>query len=187
MPFIRTFIALPAPASVQQSIVETQSKLQDAQVQVKWDTAEQFHITLKFLGDVETTTIEPLAQALQRSLEQFHQFEVTYQGVGAFPEIVHPKIVWIGIQSNPILSSMQQAVEHVCFELGFPKETRAFHPHVTLGRVKGTKNLHRLTDAIKTSTFDPLQVHCQEILLMKSDLHPDGAVYTKLKSFPLHN
>ena len=100
MPFIRTFIALPASSSIQQSIALVQTQLQEANASVKWDTAEQFHITLKFLGDVETNRIDTLAQALQHTLDSFNQFDITYEGIGAFPDIYHPRIVWIGIQQQ---------------------------------------------------------------------------------------
>lgn len=186
MPVIRTFIALPASPSIQQSIATVQLQLQEVQATVKWETSDQFHITLKFLGDVETNRIETLTKALYHTLDSFSQFDITYEGIGAFPDIQHPRIVWIGIQNNPAILAIQQAVEQTCEELGFPKETRAFHPHITLGRVRGTNNIHRLTDAIKTSIFEPIQIHCPEVLLMKSDLHPDGAIYTKLESFLLH-
>jgi RNA 2',3'-cyclic 3'-phosphodiesterase len=186
MSVIRTFIALPASPSVQQSIVTVQSQLQEAQATVKWDTPEQFHITLKFLGDVETNRIDSLAKALHHTLDSFNQFDITYAGIGAFPDLENPRIVWIGIQNNHAILTIQQAVEQMCEELGFPKETRAFHPHITLGRVRGINNIHRLTEAIKTGIFEPIQVHCPEVLLMKSDLHPDGAIYMKLESFLLH-
>ena len=73
----------------------------------------------------------------------------------------------------------------ICVEFGFPKEDRLFHPHITLGRVKETRNVVRLTEAIKTITFEPIETFCSEILLMKSELHPSGSIYTILKSFPL--
>jgi 2'-5' RNA ligase len=94
-------------------------------------------------------------------------------------------VIWIGIKSNQVVLDLQSGVERVCSEFGFQKEERAFHPHITFGRVKGTHNLARLTEAIKTITFEPMQSRCSELLLMKSDLQPSGSIYTILKSFPL--
>ncbi|HVN48539.1 MAG TPA: RNA 2',3'-cyclic phosphodiesterase [Bacteroidota bacterium] len=186
MSTIRTFIALPVSSDVQRWISGVQSDLRNTQAQVKWETESQFHITLKFLGDIDSSLVEPISDALQQSFVQFHQFDLMFQRLGAFPDSFNPKIIWIGIQSHSALISLQHTIEQTCETFGIPKESRSFHPHITLGRVKGLKNIHRLTDAIKTGIFEPMQVHCHEIELMKSDLSPDGATYTKLKSFPLH-
>jgi 2'-5' RNA ligase len=84
-----------------------------------------------------------------------------------------------------VILDLQSAIEKTCIDFGFQKEERAFHPHITFGRVKGIRNLARLTDAIKTITFEPMQSRCSEVLLMKSDLRPSGSIYTILKSIPL--
>jgi 2'-5' RNA ligase len=97
-----------------------------------------------------------------------------------------PRVVWIGIKSDQTVLDLQAMVGRLCGEFGFPMEDRTFHPHITLGRVKETRNVVRLTEAIKTITFEPIEMHCSEIVLMKSELHPSGSIYTMLKSFPLH-
>jgi len=98
----------------------------------------------------------------------------------------NPRVIWIGIKTNQTVLDLQAETEQVCAEFGFPKDAHVFHPHITLGRVKETRNLLRLTEAIKTITFEPIETFCSEILLMKSELHPSGSLYTILKSFPLH-
>jgi 2'-5' RNA ligase len=97
-----------------------------------------------------------------------------------------PRVVWIGIKSDQTVLDLQSAAGQICAEFGFPMEDRTFHPHITLGRVKETRNVVRLTEAIKTITFEPIEMHCSEIVLMKSELRPSGSIYTMLKSFPLH-
>ena len=182
---VRTFIALPVSSDIQQWISGVQSGLQHTQAQVKWESESQFHVTLKFIGDIDPSLVEPLSDALLKSCTPFSQFDLMFRQLGAFPDTLYPKIIWIGIQPHPVLTVLQRTVNQTCEACGIPKETREFHPHITLGRVKGLKNIHRLTEAIKTSTFEPIQTHCQEILFMKSELFPDGARYTKLKTFPL--
>ena len=185
MPVIRTFIALPSSAAVQQQMVIIQSKLKVTQADVKWDSSDKFHITLKFLGGIELSSIESLSSALTEMMKKFPAFEITYNSLGAFPNLHNPRVIWIGTESNQIMLDLQSGVERVCSDFGFQKEERAFHPHITIGRVKGTHNLARLTEAIKTITFEPMQSRCSELLLMKSDLRPSGSIYTILKSFPL--
>lgn len=186
MASLRTFIALPTERNVQLTITEIQTKLKETQAEVKWDLPDKFHITLKFLGNIEMTKIALLSASLAKSIKQFSTFSIQYNSVGAFPNIHAPRVVWIGIQENKIIQALQFEVENACANYGFPKEERGFHPHITLGRVKGNRNLSRLTDAIKTITFEPIESHCSEVLLMKSDLKPGGSVYTILKSFQLN-
>ena len=185
MSTIRTFIALPASSDVQQQMAVVQSELKASQADVKWDLQHKFHITLKFLGGVELSNIESLSSALAGMVKQFPAFEITYNSLGAFPNLHNPRVIWIGTKSDQVVLDLQSGVERVCSDFGFQKEERAFHPHITFGRVKGTRNLACLTEAIKTITFEPMQSRCSELLLMKSDLRPSGSIYTILKSFPL--
>jgi RNA 2',3'-cyclic 3'-phosphodiesterase len=185
MSTIRTFIALPASSDIQQQMAAVQSQLKATQADVKWEMQDKFHITLKFLGGVELSNIESLSSTLESIVKQFPTFEITYNSLGAFPNLHNPRVIWIGTKSNQAVLDLQSSVERVCSDFGFQKEERAFHPHITIGRVKGTNNLARLTEAIKTITFEPMQSRCSELLLMKSDLRPSGSIYTILKSFPL--
>jgi RNA 2',3'-cyclic 3'-phosphodiesterase len=187
MPVIRTFIALPASSEIQQKMTTVQSELKAVQADVKWELQDKFHITLKFLGSVEQSKIESLSSALLDSVKQFLGFELTYNSLGTFPNIQNPRVIWIGAKTDQVMLDLHSRIENVCSNFGFQKEERAFHPHITFGRVKGTRNLARLTEAIKTITFEPIQSRCSELLLMKSDLHPSGSIYTILKSFPLQH
>jgi 2'-5' RNA ligase len=186
MPALRTFIALPALPTVQQAIAEVQIKLKAVQADVKWEPKDKFHITLIFLGNVEQSKLELLSAALAKSFQQFRSCTFSYESIGAFPNIQNPRVVWIGIKSDQAVLDLQSAAGQICAEFGFPLDDRTFHPHITLGRVKETRNGPRLTEAIKTVTFDPIETHCSEIVLMKSDLRPSGSIYTILKTFPLH-
>jgi RNA 2',3'-cyclic 3'-phosphodiesterase len=185
MPAMRTFIALPTSTIIQQLMADVQSRLKAAQADVKWESQDKFHITLKFLGDTEQSKIELLTSALSKIAKQLPTLEITYDSLGVFPNLHNPRVVWLGTQSNQAILDLQSAVEKTCMDFGFHKEERAFHPHITFGRVKGIHNLARLTDAIKTITFEPMQSRCSEVLLMKSDLRPSGSIYTILKSIPL--
>jgi RNA 2',3'-cyclic 3'-phosphodiesterase len=186
MPGIRTFIALPTLSIAQQAMTEIQMKLKETKADVKWESQNKFHITLVFLGNVEHSKLELLSTALIKSVQQFPAFTLTYESIGAFPNSRNPRVLWIGAKTNQMILDLQAIAERVCTEFGFPKEDRVFHPHITLGRVKETRNVVRLTEAIKTITFEPIETLCSEILLMKSELHPSGSIYTILKSFPLH-
>jgi RNA 2',3'-cyclic 3'-phosphodiesterase len=186
MPGIRTFIALPTHLHAQQAIAGIQTKLKATHVDVKWESQNKFHITLVFLGNVEQSKLELLSTALAKSVQQFSSFTIAYESIGAFPNVQNPRVVWIGTKSNQTVLDLQATARRICAEFGFPKEDRVFHPHITLGRVKENHNFVRLTEAIKTITFEPIETLCSEILLMKSELLPGGSIYTILKSLPLH-
>lgn len=187
MTSIRTFIAIPTSPDVQQRMAEIQAKLKATETEVKWDTPEKFHITLKFLGNIEPSKIEPLAEALTKVVNPFSQFEILYDTLGAFPNLHNPRVVWIGAKPLQIMLDLQSAIEQVCSNFGFPRENRAFHPHITFGRVKGIRNLGRLTEVIKNITFEPIQSNCSGVHLMKSDLNRRGSTYTILKVFSLQS
>jgi 2'-5' RNA ligase len=186
MAAIRSFIALPSPVELKTVLGEIQKQLIEEKADVKWDSAEKFHITLKFLGNVDPERLDELSEALFVAASGIGAFSLVYSSLGAFPDLVHPRVVWAGAEMNDTLSHLQHQVETLCDRLGFQKETRTFHPHITLGRVKGNNNLGRLTAKLKSITFEPLITHCQDVLLIKSDLHPAGSIYTTLKSFPLN-
>ncbi len=184
MQTIRSFVALPATTTVRERLTEIQQELIQTLPDVKWDSPEKFHITLKFLGNVEPQLLEKLIVALRPVATQLPAFELIYQDVGAFPSITRPRVIWIGTSPNDALLSLQRQVEETCARFGFPKEDRAFHPHITLGRVKSSRNIHRLTDKLKSTTLEPTHSRCTELLVMRSDLRPAGSVYSVLKSIP---
>ncbi|MBN1396831.1 MAG: RNA 2',3'-cyclic phosphodiesterase [Bacteroidetes bacterium] len=184
MPSIRTFVALSASAEIQSQMSDIQSRLITTRADVKWEKEDKFHITLKFLGNTGTEIIEHLSEKLSELIKTTAAFDIEYDTLGAFPDSNHPRVIWIGSKYNKSIIDLQSGAEKICRDFGFPAEERAFHPHITLGRVRGTRNIARLTEAIKTITFESIKTRCSELLLMKSDLRPSGSIYTILKSFP---
>jgi 2'-5' RNA ligase len=185
MPTIRVFIALPTPSDIRREITSIQAQLIKSGAEVKWDTPEKFHITLKFLGDTEPALISSIARELQNSIGSFPSFDLSYFSLGGFPNVTRPRVVWVGTQENEHIVHLQEHVERVCTSFGFAKEDRPFHAHITLGRVKGSRNLDRLTAKLKSITFLPLPARCTGIHMMRSELKPTGSVYTLLNSIPL--
>ena len=185
MSTIRAFIALPLPKEIRDEFAVIQDQLVASGADVKWEPSDKFHITLKFLGDMDSSQPAMLAKEIQNSIGGFHRFDLTFFTVGAFPNVFKPRVVWIGTQQNEHVVRIQEIVEQVCSSFGFVREDRPFHAHVTLGRVKGVRNLDRLTATLKSSTFKPLVARCTEVHVMRSELKPSGSVYTLLNSIPL--
>jgi len=181
---VRVFVALSSTPEVKRFLTEIQEELKQEGGEVKWDTPEKFHITVKFLGDTEQGRLPALSEALTALSVLQPSFELRYESVGAFPDIIHPRVLWVGARRSDSLTSLHQGIEEACERLGCARDPRPFHPHITLGRVKGTRNTGRLTARLKSLTFEPIEMHCSELLLVKSDLHPTGSIYTTLNSFP---
>ncbi len=185
MPSIRSFISLPLPSDAQATMCDIQQTLKSHNADVQWEAAEKLHMTLKFLGNVDRSLIEELESTLKASLQTVQAFDLVFQSLGCFPSLASPRVIWIGAEMKPELSDLHHRVEDACHRLGFEKENRIFHPHVTLGRVKGSRNIRRLTESLKSLTLVPLHVRCREVQMMRSELHPTGSTYTLLKSIPL--
>jgi 2'-5' RNA ligase len=179
----RAFIAIPVSGEVRASISAAVSFLRSSGGSVRWESTDKFHITLKFLGMADTGLLEYITPALEALARSSPEFTLVYSRAGAFPSNQRPRVIWIGAEYNPVLITLQKAVEQACLDAGFPPEEHSFHPHITLGRVNDGNLDRRLTEAIKTFTFEPIHSRCTEIVLMKSELQRTGSIYTKLKSF----
>ena len=185
MSTIRTFIAVPLPVDVKSAMATVQKQLVASGAEATWDHDDKFHITLKFLGATDSSLIPNIADRLKKSIGSFPAFELAYVKLGAFPNVDHPRVMWIGTSESQEIVRLQSLVDEVCISLGFAKEDRRFHAHITLGRVKGIRNLERLTASLKSITFEPLLARCTEVHIVRSDLKPTGPVYTLLNTISL--
>lgn len=182
---IRTFIAIDLPDDVREKIFKIEKRLMKIDTGVKWEAREKFHVTLKFLGDVNEEAVGSIEDVLKQALVNFPKFNVIYEGIGCFPDKRKPKIIWVGCRDESgKLSEVQKIVEDEMEKLGFERERKEFCPHVTLGRVKKMRNIEMLIKEIESIKSFELNFgvgQVSEILIMKSDLKPTGSVYTVLK------
>jgi 2'-5' RNA ligase len=182
---IRSFIAIPTSEPVREAIAYVQTQLKLSQADVRWESSDKFHLTLKFIGSVEGGRLASLSEILKQSLAPQTPFALTFITAGAFPNIHQPRIIWIGVEPTEDLQKCVRIVEQASSAFGFKPEERPFHAHITLGRVKSGRNLHALTDALKSIMFQPIILACNEIHVVKSELHPAGSVYSIVDSIRL--
>jgi len=183
---IRSFISLPASPAAQERIAEIQQLLRRDPAGVKWEQSDKFHMTLRFLGDLEEEEVKNLGGLLVPQLSGLRSFAISYSTLGAFPTPARPRVIWIGIAENPRVTELQHIVEEVCREHRFGRdEARPFHPHITLGRLKTDREVSGLTAMLKTITFEPIEDLCAGVHIMRSDLRPTGSRYTLIQSIPL--
>ncbi len=165
---------------------QMQQSLRTYGADVRWVAIPSIHLTLKFLGEVDPDTIPKLAESFENAAKSLHSFDLRLHGLGCFPNHRNPRVIWCGIDGDTEgLSLLQQQVETACASFGFPPETRAFHPHLTLGRVNGKRNLQPLIDCIKIGSDLESSFKADHFNIYKSTLKPQGAVYTVLKTIPL--
>lgn len=154
---------------------------------VRWIDPDHYHVTLKFLGDVRRERVELVEQAVARVASATKAFTTEFGGFGAFPTIRRPRVIWLGLGANPELRCLKQDLEWTLGDVGFDAETRAFHPHVTLGRADdrgGAGAFRGLDELMADMKFDgEVKVHTLD--LMRSQLSRGKAQYTVLSSVKL--
>jgi 2'-5' RNA ligase len=184
---MRLFIAVNLPKKERERIYRAARPLREGEMPVRWIEAEHFHVTLKFLGDVRRERIPQVEEAIGRVAASTKAFATDFGGFGAFPTIRRPRVIWLGLKANPELRCLKQDVEYALGDVGFEAETRAFHPHVTLGRADdrgGAGAFRGLDDLMADLAFGgDVKVHTLD--LMRSGLSKGGAKYTSLASAKL--
>jgi RNA 2',3'-cyclic 3'-phosphodiesterase len=182
----RLFIAIDTPPTVRHAMTAARDDLRMVRSDVKWEPDDKLHCTLKFLGDTPAGKVPALITALGSLTRGTRPVTVAYGGVGVFPERGEPRIVWAGIRdASQELARLAAAIDALTATFGFEKERRPFQPHVTLGRVKGSRGIRELLGTLETVTFDCPPVQIQEVLLVSSELRPSGSVYTIAARCPL--
>ncbi len=182
---IRSFIAIELPEVLRHKLKRLLEEFKDTGADVKWVRLESVHLTLKFLGSVSHEKLEKIATAVRPVVETFEPFQLTAHGIGCFPSSRNPRIVWAGLgEEGGTVARLQREIESKTADLGFPPEERPFRPHLTLGRVRSPKKRDSLVDMIeKTSQIDLGSFAADKVILFRSDLRPEGAIYTKMYEF----
>lgn len=196
---IRTFLAVELGAEVRSALGATQQRLKESSteallghgrtVRVQWVCPESTHVTLKFLGNVEESRIPDIEQAMSLVGDVHSSFSVEVGGVGAFPDIRRPRVLWVGVRdSEHRLTTLARDLDQALNEQGFPRETRLFRPHVTLVRIQEHARQVGQACAAGDAIDRDLVVGSLEVTalsLMKSEVHRSGALYTRLKQVSL--
>ncbi len=192
MSLLRAFIAIDIPPEIKQAISnQTASLRKESGHAVRWVAVESIHLTLKFLGEVSSVNLQLLTQAIQAECAQIAPFTVSVENLGCFPNPRRPRIIWIGLVVPSGLNRLQRQVETSAARLGYAPDDKPFSPHLTIGRVReqaspaelqALRSLLEQTTAASLGTFTVKEVH-----LYKSDLKPEGPVYTRLATAPLKN
>jgi RNA 2',3'-cyclic 3'-phosphodiesterase len=188
---IRAFIAFPVPSevisSLRANIVSYKNEIPESMI--RWVPELNIHLTLKFIGEVSPEVVKSVAEDVGEQITGYSSFTIRLDHLGAFPNLHHPQVVWVGGKTSEELSLIQNKIELITREYGIPHENRPFSPHFTIGRVARDLNengrLAIRTFLEKNGSLNMEPIRASEIAIIQSELRPSGAVYTDLYRFAL--
>jgi 2'-5' RNA ligase len=182
---IRTFIAIELPDNVKEFLEDISSRLKKCRADVKWVRTNGIHLTLKFLGYVDTDVVPIIERDSRLVFAEQKPFSLRVLGLGAFPGLARPRVIWAGLNDPERMTArLASKVEELLEPLGFQREKRPLTPHLTLGRVRSNKNCGDLIDTVRQSMdiSGPTFV-ADHAVLFESILKPTGAEYSVIRSF----
>lgn len=187
---IRSFVAILLDQAVRDAVASEIERLRPLARSVAWVAPQNLHLTLKFLGELPPEALETVNEALAEGVSEAVPFVLALHGLGAFPGLARPRVIWVGVaQGARECQALQARVDAALTQRGFRREERAYTPHLTIGRVREPRGLTALQQAITRDGQKEFGGHgVSSISLMRSDLHPTGARYTELStvSFSRH-
>ena len=184
---IRAFIAFSLPARIVTPIGAVQAKIKTYRFKVAWVRPTNIHLTLKFLGNITQEEIRKTAVILEKCGYTFNPMELKAQGLGVFPGIKRPRVIWTGLAGQTDdLTELHQYLNAQLAAIGFKPENRPFKGHLTMGRIKGRINSVALLEAMATcQPFKTDTFVADRLILFESQLKPTGAEYRELMSIRL--
>ena len=186
---IRIFVAVIIGDKLVDRIHKTQSRLKKLAPELKWVNPDNFHLTVKFLGEIPENTLENVYSAVEKAALEAKCFDLAFQGIGVFGSSANPRVVWAGISEGmKELSSLASSVEKSLMVYDFPPEDRPFKAHLTLAR--SGKEEKTQSDQFRAAVKDGADlkfgsVRVDSLVVMMSELKPNGPKYTPLKTFML--
>jgi len=195
-PQARLFVAVPLPeptcAAIEAVVGRVRAKVAGAEAaggRVRWVRLDGLHVTLRFLGEITERQLQQALALPER--EQLESFSLRVEGLGAFPGLRNPRIVWAGVTGETLddlrhLEHLQKRTERWARDLGLPPENKRYTSHVTLGRPRRPfENLRELMDDVAAREFRTPPVRIDELHLVRSTLAPGGSIYTTIGHWAL--
>jgi RNA 2',3'-cyclic 3'-phosphodiesterase len=176
----RTFIAIDPGKAIRDRLIALQNNLAKSGAEVKWVEPDNLHLTLFFLGEVDQRDLMPVCRAVAAGVARVPPFVISIEQAGAFPSAHRPRTVWVGVGTGALeVTALHDTLEGPLLDLGcYRREERAFTPHLTLGRVKVDTGL--TAALVKYGAWKAGETTVSEVLVMGSQLTPQGPIYTVL-------
>ncbi len=182
---MRAFIAIEVSDEVRDNLLKAQERIGDKAAKIKFVERENFHVTLKFLGEIDETTAEEIKRALAEIAKKHRKHRVRVKGIGVFPNPNYVRVIWAGIENDEGIKAIASDVEREMRRLGFKKD-KDFVAHITIGRVKFVRDKLELAMALKDLANEDFgEFDVEAIELKKSTLTPKGPIYETVARFEL--
>jgi 2'-5' RNA ligase len=184
----RLFCAIELPQEIRALAAGFMTRLREdaPDARAGWEREEKLHLTLKFFGDTEESRVERLTDALERAASAISPFELSLKGTGAFPPSGPPRVLWLGVtDSSGRLDKLHKQLEDECAPAGFARERKRFHPHLTIARLRPHESARRLASLHKSMAFETEAFRIAEIILIKSELLPQGSRHSPISHHKL--
>jgi len=180
----RGFIAIDIGSF--EKLIKLENEIKNTGANVKLVEPKNIHITLKFLGDTNKYYIDRIEEIIKNSVIDLEPFEISLKDIGVFPNQNYIKVIWIGIQNSETIVKIAKKIDEDLSNIGFKKEKRKISAHLTIGRVKSSKNKEKLLKIIeKYKDMEFLKIKVKSIKLKKSELTSKGPIYTTLKDIKI--
>ncbi len=191
---IRTFLAVELPGSEKAKLAALEREFAGHASVLKWVAADLLHITVRFLGSVRADRIDSVKEAALKSAAGVAPFSLAMVGLGAFPNVRLPRVIWVGLREDAGLESLQllhRQIEAELSQRGFAPEDRRFSPHITLARTRddaSSSDRRALGDTLeqvrmKRNVSGAFEVDA--LVVMKSELGRSGPRYTPMERVSL--
>jgi len=183
---VRTFLAIDLPDTQNKILENHQAQWRYIKANVRWVPSTKMHLTLKFLGKIEESSVEDVIAACRRVCRRDRTFSLSLKGTGTFPGPKRPRILWVGIGGETYrLHRLQKELESALERKGFPQEGRAFSPHLTVGRIRSPQRLPSTMDIFMRDEITSPPFLVNEVIVYESLLLPKGPMYKPLARCPL--
>jgi RNA 2',3'-cyclic 3'-phosphodiesterase len=182
------FVAINLPEPVKSALARyiDQLRSQSPSVKASWDRPEKAHITLKFLGGIEKELVSRLSTAAEQATNSHTPFTLAVEGTGVFPAHGHPRVLWLGIiDRSGSLERLHDRLDEECAAMGFPRDDRAFHPHLTIARIRVPPQARKLAWEHQENSFPTHPFKVSSIAVVRSELGPGGSRYTTISEHSL--
>lgn len=189
---MRLFIASPVSPALRDRLSLLLSKLRSnlPPNAVNWVAPDNLHLTFRFLGEISVEGAKLIAERLSSACAPFAAIPVQVTGLGAFPSLDRPRVLWAGISESLHLRALHDAISRATREFSGTQIEGQFHPHMTLGRAKELSSETRRNVAQRLKENDPGEIGVwllREVVLMQSELSPSGPHYSRLLSISLNS
>ena len=184
----RVFCAIALSRDLHERLTTHINRVRDAvpDAHASWSRVDNIHLTLKFLGEISLPQVEKLSEAASRSVGGLAPFKIVLEQTGIFPKHGSPRVLWIAVNDfEGKLDELHARLEAESEKAGFPRESRPFHPHITLARLRKPQHASTLASAHKAMEFEPAEIAVQELLVIRSELSGEGSKYTVISRHSL--